>query len=153
MKYTCEIIVNLSLKDFIMKFANVENMKHWQQGLISVEHLSGDPDLVGSKMRLTYLIDKRKMEIIETITHRNLPHELHGTYSMDGIDNIQKNYFNEIAEGTTKWTSICEFLPLNFKMRAMLWLMPKAFKKQSMKYMKDFKNFAEKGISVANENA
>lgn len=153
MKYTSEIIVNLTLKEFIKKYDNAENMKHWQRGLVSVEHIYGNPGMVGAKMKLNYLTGNRKMEIIETITHRNLPHELHGTYSANGIDNMQENYFDEISNGSTKWTSISEFLPLRFMMRAMLWLMPNAFKKQSMRYMKDFKNFAEKGISVANEKA
>jgi hypothetical protein len=34
-------------------------------------------------------------------------------------------------------------------MKAMGFLMPNAFKKQSMKYLTDFKNFAENGTSVA----
>lgn len=153
MKYTCEIIVNLSLIEFMDKFDNAENMKHWQRGLISVEHLSGNPGMVGSKMKLNYGMDNRKMEIIETVTHSNLPHELHNSFSAKGIDNLQENYFKALPNGSTKWASINEFLPLNFKMRAMLWLMPKAFKKQSMRFMKDFKNFAERGISVFHEKA
>lgn len=151
MKYSSEIIIRLSLSEFIQKFDNAENMKHWQRGLVSIEHISGEPGMVGAKMRMNYSIDKRKMEIVETITHRNFPYEFHGIYSANGIDNIQENYFEEISEGNTKWTSISEFLPLNFKMRAMLWLMPNAFKKQSMRYMTDFKKFAEQGKSVANE--
>lgn len=150
MKYTLEIIVNLPLKEFIKKFDNPENMKHWQRGLVSVEHISGNPGMVGAKMKLNYAFGKRKMELIETVTHRNLPHEFHGTYSTTGIDNIQENYFEQTADETTKWVSKSEFLPLNFSMRAMLWLMPKAFKKQTLKYMMDFKNFAEKGITVNN---
>jgi phage-related protein len=153
MKYSSEIIVDLSLKEFIKKFDNAENMKHWQRGLISVEHISGEPGMVGAKMKLNYIVEKRKMEIVETITHSKFPYEFHGTYSTKGIDNLQENYFVEIANGHTKWTSTSEFLPLNFSMRAMLWFMPKAFKKQSMRYMKDFKNFAERGISVNNEKA
>lgn len=151
MKYTSEVIVDLPLSEFIKKFDNTENMKHWQRRLISVQHLSGDPGMVGAKMKLTYILGKRTMEIIETITHRKLPWEFHGTYSASGIDNFQENYFSETSRGMTKWTTISEFLPLNIKMRAMLWFMPIAFKKQTLRYMTDFKNFAEKGISVTNE--
>jgi hypothetical protein len=150
MKYSSEIVVNLPLKEFIKKFDNAENMKHWQRGLVSIEHISGEPGMVGAKMRLNYKIGKRKMEIIETITHSNFPYEFHGSYSAEGIVNIQENYFEEISNGNTKWTSINEFLPLKFMMRVMLWMMPKAFKKQTTLYLKDFKNFAEKGVSVTN---
>lgn len=153
MRYTTEIIVDVPIHEFIKKFDNAENMKHWQKGLMKVEHISGEPGMVGAKMKLFYKTDKRTMEMIETITHRNLPHEFHGTYSVKGIDNIQENYFEEIEPARIKWTSVSDFLPLNFTMSAMLWLMPKAFKKQSVQYMRDFKNFAEKGISVANATA
>jgi len=153
MKYSSEIIVDLTLKEFIKKFDSAENMKHWHRGLVSVEHVSGNPGMVGGKMKLNYLIDKRKMAITETITHQNLPYGYHGIYSAKGIDNIQENYFEEIANGSTKWTSTSEFIPLSFTMRAMLWVMPKAFKKQSMRYMKDFKNFAENGKSISHEKA
>lgn len=152
MKYTSEIIIDLPLTDFISKFDSAENMKHWQRGLASIEHLSGIPGMMGSRMKLNYKVEKRDIEVIETITYRKLPHELHGFYSTKGIDNFQENYFEETATGSCKWVSKSEYLPLNFMMTAMLWLMPKTFKKQSMQDMIDFKNFAEKGISVINAN-
>lgn len=149
MKFTTEIIIEIPLMECVKKFDNAENMKHWQRGLSSIEHISGVPGMVGAKMKLVYKIGRRTMEMIETVSHSKLPNEFHGTYSVKGIDNLQENYFEETANGSTKWTSISDFLPLNFNMTAMLWLMPKAFKKQSKRYMLDFKNFAEKGTSVS----
>lgn len=150
MKYTIEAIIELPLKEVIKKFDNPENMKHWQRGLISYEHLSGTPGQIGAKMKLTYQLGKRKFELEETITHKNLPFELHGTYDTKGMHSLQENYFSENEEGHTLWTSKSEFLPTNFMLRLMTILMPGAFKKQSKVYLEDFKNFAEKGISVAN---
>lgn len=151
MKYTIVLIVELPLEEFIKKFDNTDNMKHWQRGLVSAEHISGNPGHYGAKMKLSYKIGKREMELIETVTHRNLPYEFHGTYDTKGVHTIQENYFEETPEGYTKWTSKSEFLPLGFTMWLMTHIMPRAFKKQSLQYMKDFKNFAENGISVANE--
>lgn len=148
MLYTTELIVKVPLDVFIKKMDNIDNMKHWQRGLQSTEHLSGDPGKLGSKLKLTYKFDKRNMEIIETITKSNFPNEFHATYTAQGMNNLQKNYFTETEEGFTKWTSINKFIPLNFSMRVMLFLMPRTFKKQSLKYMQDFKNFAENGTSV-----
>lgn len=150
MLYTTEIIVEVPRDVFATKMNNIDNMKHWQRGLQSTEHLSGNPGDLGSKLKLKYKFDKREMEIIETITKSDFPREFHATYKTNGMNNIQKNYFEETAEGHTKWRSENEFVPLNFTMRIMLFLMPKAFKKQSLKYMTDFKNFAENGTSVAN---
>lgn len=149
MKYSIETVIELPLEEVIKKFDNIENMKHWQRGLVAAEHLSGTPGEVGAKMKLSYQMGKRKMELIETITHKNLPHEFHGTYDTKGMHNIQENYFSKTDEGYTKWISKSEFLPTSFVLRIMTLLMPGAFKKQSKIYFNDFKNFAEKGISVA----
>ncbi|WP_299225935.1 SRPBCC family protein [uncultured Psychroserpens sp.] len=149
MLYTNEIIVEVPIDVFINKMNNIENMKHWQRGLQSTEHISGVPGELGSKIKLTYKFGKRQMEIIETITHQNFPHEFHATYNTKGMTNIQENAFTTTNDGYTKWVSKSEFIPLSFMMRAMLFFMPNAFKKQSLKYMQDFKKFAETGSSVA----
>tara|TARA_R110000751_G_scaffold217199_2_gene320220 strand:- start:725 stop:1180 length:456 start_codon:yes stop_codon:yes gene_type:complete len=150
MKYTTEIKVNVPLDEFIKKMDNVDNMKHWQRGLVSAEHISGDLGQLGAKMKLNYKFGKRKMQIIETITKRNFPNEFHANYTTKSMHNVQQNYFEKTSEGFTKWTSKSEYVPLNFSMRLMLFFMPRTFKNQSQKYMQDFKNFAEKGISVTN---
>lgn len=150
MKYASEIIVEVPINEFMKKFDNAENKKHWQKGLESVEHVSGVPGMVGAKMKLNFKMGHRMRSLIETVIHSDLPREFHGTYSTVGVSNFQENYFEELPGGKTKWTSISEYLPLNFKMSALLWTMPGTFKKQSKKYMMDFKRFAEKGISVAN---
>ncbi|WP_411767982.1 SRPBCC family protein [Winogradskyella sp. A3E31] len=150
MQYTTEILIDKPRKEVIEKMDSVENMKHWQAGLVSTEHLSGTPGEFGAKMKLTYDFGKRKMELVETITKRNFPEEFHATYNAKGMHNIQQNYFEEVSDQQTKWVSKSEFLPTNFFMRIMLMVMPSAFKKQSLKYMTDFKNFVENGTSVAN---
>ncbi len=150
MKYTTEIIINKPREEVIKKMDNVDNMKHWQHGLVSIEHISGTPREFGSKMKLNYKFGKRKMELIETITKRSFPIEFHATYNSKGIHNIQENFFQTTEENHTKWTSKNEFIPTNFMMNFMILVMPRTFKKQSLKYMTDFKNFVENGISVAN---
>ncbi|TYA52513.1 SRPBCC family protein [Formosa maritima] len=150
MNYTTEIIVNVPLNTFIKKFDNPENMKHWQRGLIGYDYISGTPGDIGAKMKLNYKMGKRNMELIETITHKKMPYEFHVMFDTNGMHNIQENYFEETPEGHTKWTSKSEFIPTSFILRMMTLIMPGTFKKQSKKYMQDFKNFAEKGTSVSN---
>ena len=140
MKYTTEIKVNVPLDEFINKMDNVDNMKHWQRGLISAEHISGDLGQLGAKMKLTFLYGKRKMEIVETITKRNFPNEFHANYTTKTMHNVQQNYFEKTTNGFTKWTCDSAFMPLNFTMRIMLFFMPRAFKNQTLNYMQDFKN-------------
>ncbi|WP_347922304.1 SRPBCC family protein [Pontimicrobium sp. SW4] len=151
MKYSVNVTIEKPRNEVIKKMDNVDNMRHWQKGLISSEHISGTPGEVGAKMCLNYKMGKRELSLIETITKRNFPKEFHATYSTKGMYNIQENFFEETPEGLTKWESKCEFQPSGFMMKVMVFLMPGAFKKQSKKYMIDFKNFVEKGTSVAEE--
>ncbi|MDO1500156.1 SRPBCC family protein [Winogradskyella maritima] len=150
MKYSSEIIIEQNLDYVIEKLDSRDNLKHWQKGLVKAEHISGTPGELGSKMKLEYDMDGRKMELIETVTKRNFPKEFHATYSTKGMHNHQENTFESTPEGFTKWISKNEFLPTSFFMRLMLVAMPGAFKKQSMVFMTNFKNFVENGTSVAN---
>lgn len=150
MKYTTEIIIKKPLQEVIRKMNSTENMKHWQEGLVSSEHISGIPGEFGAKMKLNYDFGKRKMELIETITKQNFPDEFHATYNTKGVCNIQQNYFKNTSEGHTTWITKNEFQPTNFVMSIMLLVMPRAFKKQTKKYMTNFKNFVENGTSVTN---
>ncbi len=150
MKYAIDIIIEKPREKVIQKMDNIDNMKHWQKGLVAAEHISGIPGEIGAKMRLTYIIGKRKFELTETITKRNFPDEFHGTYRTENMRSAQENYFEDTKEGHTKWISVSEFTPTTFTMRAMIFLMPRAFKKQSKTYLVDFKNFVEKGVSINN---
>ncbi|MGV6831452.1 MAG: SRPBCC family protein [bacterium] len=148
MKYSNSVIIEKPLEEVIQKIDNIDNIKHWQRGLTSAEHLSGTPGEIGAKMKMMYKFGKREMELIETITKRNFPHEFNATYDAKGMHNIQQNLFEELPDGTTKWISNSEFQASSFMLKAMMFFMPGAFKKQSLQYMNDFKKFAETGFSA-----
>lgn len=143
MKYTNEIEINLPRQRVIELFDNAENMKYWQPGLQSYEFISGTPGQEGAKMRLKFLMNNREVEMIETITKRDLPEEFDGIYEAKGVYNIQKNKFVEIGSDKTKWISESEFRFSGF-MKLIGFLFSGSFKKQSQKYLELFKQFAEK---------
>lgn len=143
MKYETEVIVNLPRERVIALFDSTENLEKWQDGLKSSEHLSGDPGQPGAKMKLVYDNNGREIEMIETITHRNLPDEFHGTYEADGVYNVMENYFYAEGPEKTRWKAISEFQFSGFMMKAMGFLMPGMFRKQTKKTMEAFKQFAE----------
>lgn len=148
MRYTTEIIIDLPRDEFIKKLDNPKNMKHWQRGLVKYAALAGEPGLEGAQMELHYKMGKREITMTETIIKRNFPYEYHATYDAKGVHNIQNNYFKDIDDNKTKWVSESEFQFTGLMMKAMSFFMPGAFKKQSRKYMEDFKDFAENGASV-----
>lgn len=149
MNYSIEILINLPRVEVLKKLTNVDNFKHWQSDFVSAEYLSGEIGEFGAKMKLQYNFGRRTMVMIETITKQDLPFEIHYSYSASGMYNVQQNMFKENTRGETIWISKNEFVPTSFKMRLFLWLMPKTFKNQSLKYMNDFKNFAENNISLS----
>ena len=143
MKFTVEITINLPRNRVITLFDSTENLYKWQPGLISFEHESGTAGEVGAKSRLEYKMGKREVKMVETITVRNFPDEFSAIYEAKGVWNEVKNYFHEVDENTTKWVSENEFRCSGF-MKLFALLLPGSFKKETMKYLKYFKEFAEK---------
>jgi len=148
MKYQISTIIDLPLEETINKMDNPENMQHWQRGLVGYKQLSGTPGTQGAQMQLDYDFGKRKMSLTETIVKNEFPQAFHATYEAKGVYNLQENHFEALSDGRTQWTSKAEFRFDSFGMKVMAFLMPGAFKKQSKKYMDDFKAFAEHGTSV-----
>lgn len=148
MKYTNHVIIHLPLKEVIEKFDNEENLKHWMPGLQECTLLEGEKGQVGAKTKMIFHTNKRHIEMVETITRRDLPHHFDGTYETKGVWNGQWNTFTAISENETKWESVSEF-----RMGGMMKIMGIFFKgmfvKQSQKYLDLFKAFAEEGKSVA----
>ncbi len=142
LKYTCEIKINRGRDEVIEKFDNIDNMKYWMKGFQSYDVISGVSGEVGCEAKMTFQIGKRKIEMIETITVKDLPREFSGTYDANGVHNVVKNYFDEIDENTTLYKTYQEFHFTGF-MKIIGFLFPSAFKKQSMKYLTDFKYFVE----------
>ena len=91
MKYTAEVEINQPLKKVVELFDNPDNMKNWMEGLQSFETISGTPGQEGAKAKMHFKMGKREIEMIETITKRNLPEEFTGTYEAKGVFNIAKN--------------------------------------------------------------
>jgi hypothetical protein len=142
MKFCCEIDIDLPREKVIELFDNPENMKHWQPGLMSFEPLSGTPGQPGAKSRLKYKMGQREIEMIETITVRNLPDEFSGTYEAKGVFNLVSNHFKPLPGDRTLIVSDNEFRLSGF-MKLFGLLMPGSFSKESYKHLQRFKEFAE----------
>ena len=143
MKYTVEIEIDKPVDEVIKLFDNTENLYKWMHGLQSMEHISGEPGQPGAKSKMQFKMGNRDIEMIETITVRNLPEEFTGTYEAKGVFNIVKNKFEALPENRTRYITEQEFKFSGF-MKVIGATMPGSFKKESMKYLKNFKDFAEK---------
>lgn len=109
MNYQLEIEINLPRSRVIELFDNPDNLPKWQPGLIDFEPLSGAPGQVGAKSRLKYKMGSRDVEMIETITERNLPDSFSATYETKGVWNEVVNRFEEVSPEKTLWVSDVTF--------------------------------------------
>ena len=142
MKYTIEIDINLPISKVVELFDSTENMYKWMDGLQSFDNLEGTPGEAGAKSKMVFLSGKREIEMVETITVKNLPDEFSATYEAKGVYNIIKNHFVAKNENSTRYISEQEFQFTGF-MKYMAFFMPGAFKKQTLQHMNAFKTFAE----------
>jgi uncharacterized membrane protein len=142
MKYTTEIEINQPVDKVISLFDNQDNMMKWMKGLQSFENLSETPGEVGAKMKMVFKMGKHDIEMIETIKSKNLPSDMSMEYDAKGVWNAVRNSFVPISENKTLYKAEHEFKFQGF-MKIMAFVMPGAFKKQSRKYLEDFKIFAE----------
>jgi len=150
MRYACEIVVEVPRERFIELFDNPDNLRHWQPELVSFAPISGTPGQPGAQSRLIYRMGSRTVEMVETVTVRDLPDEFSGTYDAKGVHNVVSNHFTVAGPNgqATRWSMTTEFQCKGF-MRLMTWLMPGAFKRQTMKFLTNFKNFAERTNQTA----
>lgn len=142
MKYNVELDIDLPVSQVIQLFDSTENMYKWMEGLQSFEALEGTPGEVGAKSKMLFKTGKREIEMVETITAKNLPQEFSATYEAGSVWNLVQNKFQPKGENQTRYISVQEFRFKGF-MKLMGMLMPGAFKKQTLSHMNDFKAFAE----------
>ncbi|MDG1334140.1 MAG: SRPBCC family protein [Crocinitomicaceae bacterium] len=143
MKYTCSLEINLSLRKTAQLWNDETHFSEWQDGFQSIELISGTKDAVGAKSRILF-DGKQRMELIETVLISKLPNEKKASYEHIHMSNTQHTEFKVINPNTTLFTSTVEYTQFNKLMiRIFAKLFPKVFKKQSERWMEQFKRFAE----------
>lgn len=143
MRYDLAVDIDLPRERVVALFDDPENLKRWQPGLVSHEPLEGPPGEEGSTARLRYEMGNREIDMVETVTQRDLPEVFAGTYEAKGVHNQVTNRFEELDGDRTRWHLETEFTFTTLPMKVMGTLMPGAFKKQSRQFMEQFKTFAE----------
>ncbi len=142
MRYEVLVDIDLPLEKVVQEFENTENYYDWMKGLEKLEHVKGEPGKEGSQTYLHFDTGKRKMKMLEKVLINNLPKSYKVSYEVNGVYNEVDNQFESLGPETTRYTTDNLF---QFKgiMKIMAFLMKGAFKKQSLKYLNDFKKFVE----------
>jgi len=140
MKFTCSVCINQQIDKVIEIFLDPNNLKHVQQGFVSKELISGDSGKVGAKSKMVY----EKLELVETIITNNLPEEFKALYEHKHMVNTMKVSFIPLNNVSTRYISEIEYTKFNgILIKLIATLFPRMFKKQVLKWMHLFKNYAE----------
>jgi hypothetical protein len=113
MKFTCSVEIDLPVEKVVRLFDNDENLKEWQDGFISIEHISGIPGESGAKSRIIFQTGRHKMELIETILVKNLPNEKTGLYEHKQMVNAMTSRFIAVGENKTRYVAEIEYSRFN----------------------------------------
>ena len=143
MKFRLETILNKPRTDVWKAFDSIENMQKWQPSLVSHEIMDGTPGQPGAVSKLTYKEGEREFALIEKVTHRDEPNELHGVYENDFADNTIKNKFIEHGKDQTLWVIETEFKFKTIVMKVMGNLLKKNYVKRTEREMRRFKEMVE----------
>ena len=144
MNFSCSVEINVQ-RDFMVELmAEKNNFPHWQPEFRSVESVDGTPGQSGTKTLMKYQSGKHNFELIETIRTNNLPDEIIGEYETPGTCwNTMHSVFSSLAENRTLWETEIEYKFHGFMIKVMAKIMPGMFRKQTQKYLDNFKAFAE----------
>ena len=109
MKLKLEIVIDASRDTVWAAFDNPDNMTRWQQNLVSLTNISGDPGQPGAVSELVYDENGEKVVLKQTITERRNPDLLAGTYETTIAKTLIVNHFEAVDNSSTRWTSWCNF--------------------------------------------
>ncbi len=141
MKFTCTVDINCDRAKVVEIFSNPDNLKHFQEGFKSKEHLKGVPFENGSTAKLTY----EKLELIETILENNLPDSFKALYEHKHMTNTMKVSFQDLGNNKTHYISEIHYTKFNgFLIKLMAKIFPGMFRKQVLKWMHLLKDYCEK---------
>jgi len=145
MKFTCSVDIDLPIDRVIELFDNVDNLKHWQDGFIGHEHVSGVPGETGAISHFKYKSGKREIGLTETIYTNELPVEFAALYEAKEMTNTMSNKFSSLSENRTHYIAEVNYIKFNgFMVKMMVAIFPGMFKKQVQKWLDQFKEFCER---------
>jgi len=142
MRYEVSLEINRSREEIIDIFTNPDQWQRWQPTLDSYQFISGNLGEEGSKMKIVYAEKNRKIELIETIIENRMPEYFAAEYTSGKTENFIRNWYEESGDQKTTWIMESEF---RFKglMYILGPLLKPYLKKTSLKFMNNFKLYAE----------
>lgn len=141
MKYTETIEIDLPRERVAEMMADPDGVKEWMPELVGQELIEGERGQEGAKTKMRVKMGKREVVMIETVTRRDLPDSYTAEYDAKGVWNEVENRFEDVG-GKTRLVCVSEFRFSGF-MKVIGFLFKGAFPKETRRYLKSFKDWAE----------
>ena len=146
MKFTCTVNIDQPRDKVVQLFVDPENLKEYQDGFLGKELLEGQAGQAGAISKMLYKQGKGQMELIETIIDNSLPNLFLAKYHHKHMDNVMKCRFVALNDNQTRYEYEYEYTRINWILpKLMAIVFPGMYRRQGEKWMKQFKEFAEKG--------
>tara|TARA_Y100001934_G_scaffold221476_1_gene264041 strand:+ start:153 stop:632 length:480 start_codon:yes stop_codon:yes gene_type:complete len=144
MKFVCSVTIQAPRDRVVAPGQDPDHLDEWQDGFLGLEPVTGQPGSAGSKTKLMYKTGKRKITLLETIVTNDLPDWFIGTYETEAMTNTMINHFTAVDEHHTRWDAEIEYTRIGALIpRILAVLVPGMFRKQTQKWLDQFKVFAE----------
>jgi hypothetical protein len=145
MKFKESVEIAKSRDEVVKYFADPEYLGEYQDGFIKKNLISGELGKDGAKSIMFYKNGNQDMKLTETIIANRLPESFEASYHHKHMDNFMRCKFIALNENRTRFENEIEYSRISwFKPKLMAILFPSMFRKQSEKWMKQFKDFVEK---------
>lgn len=145
MKFKGFVDIDQPREKVVELFKDPKNLKEYQDGFVKKELVSGEEGQDGAVSKLYYKYGNRDMELEETITANRLPDTFEAFYHHEHMDNTMKCRFVALNDSQTRYEYEFEYTRINWFMpKLMAILFPGMYRKQGEKWMRQFKEFAER---------
>lgn len=142
MKFKAVVEIDESLDKLVGLIQDPECTLQWLEGLVSVEHVSGDFRQPGAKSKVVFESAAGKMLITETVLSNELPKEYRIRYDGQGYTSFSNYSFEAITPKRTKFTMDQE-IELKGALKLAAGLIRGTVKRQLQRSAESFKRFAE----------
>ncbi len=144
MKYINKVEINLPMSEVVELWKDENNFAEWQDGFIRIDHISGEPGEESSQSEIYLMYNNREMKLLQTVLKSDLPGERIVLVEHEDMTNTMANRFRELDDNRTEYLAEIEYTKFNGLMpKLMAKLLPGMFKKQSQKWLDQFKRYAE----------
>ena len=147
LSYYEEIIINSDIQNVIDLHEDPNYLEHYMNGFISFKTVQGESRKTGSISEISIVFNSnesvtRKIVMKEKVLSNNLPNEKVIQLNTGSVNNLITYRFVKLGKDKTQFFRTHEY-EFNTYMKVYSFFMSRKIKRESYKYLKNFKNFVE----------